>query len=215
MCGDDVELGLVGLDLRRDRHAFFEHVVGEVEHRDAVIGQRERIALPISPRLCTRVAANTTCRPSASASASSGSSPRSGRNTSCSEIKSAPSSEITKPRARVRPASPVQPRPAVHVVRCDQYLAASRIDGAGRRGARNSARCGDSVRGIASRARRRRRRPEAPRRVAPSARRTPCCKARSRPRITKDSEGTGRYARGDVGGLPHDDIDARHSRRGT
>ena len=33
--GDDVELGFVGFDLRRDRHASLECVVGEVEHRDA------------------------------------------------------------------------------------------------------------------------------------------------------------------------------------
>ena len=82
-----------------------------------VIGQRERMALPISPRRCTRVATNARCRCSASASRSSGSASSKGRSTSCSAITSASSSEITKPaRAGVGRARAVQAGPAVHVV---------------------------------------------------------------------------------------------------
>jgi len=85
-----------------------------------VIGQRERMALPISPRRCTRVATKATCRCNASAMRSSGSASSKGRSTSWSAITSASSSEITKPaRAASGALAPLRP-----AQRCTLYVAA-------------------------------------------------------------------------------------------
>ena len=143
---DDVELGCrrARAAPRPRRASRAGRRRGRASRRSA-IGQRDRIALPIWPSRCARVVANATCRPSASARLTSGSSPRGGRSTSWSATRSALELRDHEGRARgIGSAAAVQPRPAVHVVGRDADLAARAARSAPARAARaRSERCGE------------------------------------------------------------------------
>ena len=147
-----------------------------------VIGQRERIALPISPRRCTRVVTKARWSWSASASCSRGSSSSNGRSTSWSAIDVGAELADHEAGARgVGRAHAVEALPAVHVVGGDGEVALEELRG------RDGGRADEREVGE--------RRPRAPRaarragRAAPARRRAPpCARASARAALRASSE---------------------------